>query len=53
MVEASAAPVQESLEAFMRRVREAVGTSAVPGKHAAPSRRALARLDSATGDSRR
>src|SRR5437870_10425185 len=35
MVEANAAPVQESWEAFMRRVREAVGGCPAPGKHAA------------------
>ncbi len=37
MIETSAAPVQESWEAFMRRVREAVGGCAAPGKHAARS----------------
>jgi hypothetical protein len=35
MIEESAAPVQESWEAFIRRVREAVGGCPAPGKHAA------------------
>ena len=45
MVEESASPVQESWEAFMRRVREGVGASAAPGKHAA--RNAIRHLEQA------